>query len=77
MIAGETEYLEKMYQDWQISLAKDSNLKQEEKRKAFERMHLDMKVPVSKQLKWLEEAGFSHVDCIYKAYCFGALWAKK
>lgn len=77
MIAGETDYLEKMYEDWQIELATKSSLERGEKQKAFERMHLDMKVPVNKQLKWLKKSGFSHVDCIYKAYCFGVLWAKR
>jgi len=77
MIAGETEYLNKMYEDWQIKVAIDAGLDDEGEQKALERMNLDIKAPASKQLSWLENAGFSHVDCIYKAYCFGVLWAKK
>lgn len=77
MIAGETKYLDKMYQDWAIQTSANSDLDEKDKRQALERMHLDMKVPASRQLKWLEDAGFSHVDCIYKAYSFGVLWAKK
>jgi tRNA (cmo5U34)-methyltransferase len=77
MIAGETEYLNKMYEDWGIKIGEDSGLGSEEKQKAVERLDLDIKVPISKQLKWLENAGFSHVDCIYKLYSFGILWAKK
>jgi tRNA (cmo5U34)-methyltransferase len=77
MIAGETEYLNKMYEDWQIQLALNAGLDEEGKKKALKRMDLDIKAPVSEQLNWLENAGFSHVDCIYKAYCLGVLWAKK
>jgi tRNA (cmo5U34)-methyltransferase len=77
MIAGETEYLNKMYEDWGIQVAKDAGLDDDEVKKALERMKLDIKAPVSKQLNWLKNAGFSHVDCIYKAYSFGVLWAKK
>ncbi|MBZ9571099.1 class I SAM-dependent methyltransferase [Methanobrevibacter sp. TMH8] len=77
MIAGETKYLDKMYQENEKEMTKKAGLDNESEKKAFERMHLDMKVPASTQLKWLEDAGFSHVDCIYKAYSFGVLWAKK
>jgi len=77
LVAGETEYLNKMYEDWEIQIAIDSGLDESEKQKALERMNLDIKAPISKQLKWLENAGFSHVDCIYKVYSFSVLWAKK
>jgi tRNA (cmo5U34)-methyltransferase len=77
MIAGETEYLNKMYEDWELQLAINSGLDNEEIRKAIDRMNLDIKAQVSKQLTWLKNAGFSHADCIYKAYSLGVLWAKK
>jgi len=77
MIAGETEYLNKMYEDWQIQIAMNSGLDEEGKQKALDRINLDIVAPTSKQLSWLENAGFSHVDCIYKAYSLGVLWAKK
>ncbi len=75
IIAGETEYLNNMYEEWQFEIA--NNLDAEGKQKAIERLKLDIRTPVSKQLKWLKNAGFSNFDCIYKAYCFGVLWAKK
>lgn len=77
MIAGETKYLSKMYENWEIKVAMEAGLDENEIQKALERMNLDIKAPVSKQLNWLENAGFSNVDCIYKAYSFGVLWAKK
>jgi len=77
MIAAETKYLDNIYQKKQMQMALNAGLDKEGEAKAIERMHLDLKVPISLQLKWLENAGFSHVDCIYKAYSFGVLWAKK
>ena len=77
LIAGETDYLNKIYEDWQIQNAIDAGFDEDRKQNALGGMEHDIKASVSKQLKWLEKAGFSHVDCIYKYYCLGVLWAKK
>ena len=77
MIAGETKYFDRMYQEKLIEIAKKADLDDESEKRAMERLNLDIKVPATTQLKWLENAGFSHVDLIYKAYSFGVLWAKK
>ena len=78
MIAGENEFSNNMYEKWIVAKAKDDNdLDDEAKSTAIERLKLDKKVPISTHLKWLKNAGFSHVDCLYKVYCFGVLWAKK
>ncbi|MCL2687201.1 MAG: class I SAM-dependent methyltransferase [Methanobrevibacter sp.] len=77
MIAGETKYLNNKYHKKEIEIVSNSGLDEEAKKRAIERLHLDSKVPASMQLKWLEDAGFSHVDCLFKAYSFGVLWAKK
>lgn len=77
MIAGENEFSNNIYEEWIIKKAKDNGLDDEAKLAAIERLKLDKKVPISAHLKWLENAGFSNVDCLYKAYCFGVLWAKK
>jgi len=77
MIAGENEFLDNMYEKWIIEKANNSDLDEKAKHGAIERLKLDKKVPISTHLKWLENTGFSHFDCLYKAYCFGVLWAKK
>ncbi|MCL2157651.1 MAG: class I SAM-dependent methyltransferase [Methanobrevibacter sp.] len=77
MIAGENEFSNNKYEKWIIEKAKDSGLDDKAKLKAIERLKLDKKVPISTHLKWLKKAGFSNVDHLYKAYCFGVLWAKK
>jgi tRNA (cmo5U34)-methyltransferase len=77
MIAGESEFLNNIYEKWIIEKAKNNDLDDKAKSAAIERLKLDKKAPTSNHLKWLDDAGFSHVDCLYKAYCFGVLWAKK
>ena len=77
MIAGENEFLNNIYEKWIIEKANETDLDEKAKHAAIERLKLDKKVPISTQLKWLKNAGFSHFDCLYKAYCFGVLWAKK
>ena len=77
MIAGKNEFSNNIYEEWIIKKAKDNGLDDEAKLAAIERLKLDKKVPINTHLKWLENAGFSNVDCLYKAYCFGVLWAKK
>ncbi|MCL2115829.1 MAG: class I SAM-dependent methyltransferase [Methanobrevibacter sp.] len=77
MIAGESEFSNNKYEKWIIKKAKDNGLDDKAKLKAIERLKLDKKVPISTHLKWLKKAGFSNVDHLYKAYCFGVLWAKK
>ncbi len=77
MIAGESEFSNDMYERWTIKKTKENNLDDEAKDAAIERLKLDMKSPISTHFKWLKDAGFSNIDCIYKAYYFGVLWAKK
>ena len=77
MIAGENEFSNNKYEKWIIEKAKDNDLDNKAKLKAIERLKLDKKVPISTHLKWLKKAGFSNVDHLYKAYCFGVLWAEK
>lgn len=77
MIAGESEFSNKIYEKWIVKKAENNDLDDEAKSAAIERLKLDKKVPISTHLNWLENAGFSSADCFYKAYCFGVLWAKK
>lgn len=48
-----------------------------ELQKAYERQAYDDTSTLCEQLKWLENAGFSVVDCAYKYYVFAVLYAKK
>jgi tRNA (cmo5U34)-methyltransferase len=77
MIACKNEFSNDMYEKWRIEKANYNDLDENAKSAAIERLKLDKKVPISTHLKWLENVGFSKFDCLYKAYCFGVLWAKK
>ena len=56
----------------------NSGLSREEIASAYERVEqLDIRTPLSIQLRWLEEIGFVEVDCLYKYYDFSVLWALK
>jgi len=48
----------------------DSGLDHEALIQAFERTKLDRLAPLETQLKMLEKAGFTEVDCIYKNMSF-------
>lgn len=78
MVAGESEYITKINENWVNSKLKNNNsMDDENKNLAIDRMKLDNKIPVSIHLKWLKNSGFSNIDCFYKTYCFSVLWGKK
>ena len=41
------------------------------------RRKLDKDATLSDQLRWLADAGFTDVDCIYKHYFIGVLYGRK
>ena len=41
------------------------------------RRHYDLDATLFQQLDWLKQAGFDHVDCIYKNYFVGVFMAVK
>jgi tRNA (cmo5U34)-methyltransferase len=41
--------------------------------KAHQRMSYDQCAPVESQLQWLAQAGFSEVDCSFKAWRFAVI----
>lgn len=48
-----------------------------ELQKAYERQAYDDPSTLCEQLEWLENAGFSVIDCVYKYYVFAVLYARK
>lgn len=76
-VLGSTIYLENLYkEDWKRKVLA-SPLTQEEIGHAYERTRMDQMSTLGDQLKWLGDAGFSEVDCIYKYYNFVVMYAKK
>lgn len=61
---------------WKASI-ESSGLAREEIEAAYERMKFDKPSTVGDQLEWLREAGFAHVDCIYKYLPLASFYARK
>lgn len=76
-VCGEDDYFSKFYDTrWRYQI-ENSGLTADEIKASYERIKLDKRSPILSQLKWLKDAGFNHVDCLYKYYDFAVLYAKK
>ncbi|MDD2621039.1 MAG: methyltransferase domain-containing protein [Syntrophomonadaceae bacterium] len=76
-VLGATDHLESLYkEDWKRKVI-NSPLSPEELNQAYERTKLDKMSTLKEQLDWLQKAGFSDVDCVYKYYNFVVLYACK
>jgi tRNA (cmo5U34)-methyltransferase len=64
--AGRTMLFDDLYKNNWRETVSHSGLDRESLAQAFERTKLDKFALLSDQLKWLEKAGFTDVDCIYK-----------
>lgn len=72
-VLGRTPYLDSLYKSlWKTSIEK-SGFPKDEILAAYERTKLDKEATLQQQLHWLEEAGFSEVDCIYKYLNFAVM----
>lgn len=76
-VSGEDEYFSKFYETrWRYQI-ENSGLTPDEINASYERIKLDKRSPILAQVTWLKNAGFKHVDCLYKYYDFAVLYAKK
>jgi tRNA (cmo5U34)-methyltransferase len=70
-------YIEdKIQNKWKNKIA-NSNLKKEDIEAAYERMKMDKPASTNNNMKWMEEAGFTHVELIYKYFPFGVIFGLK
>lgn len=76
-VLAESPYFQTIYhQKWKEKV-EATDLDKAEILSAYERVNLDRRTPLSTQLMWLTQAGFAHVDCLYKYYDFSVIYAKK
>lgn len=76
-VLAPTSYFEELYSNQWRNKVDNSGLDKETIKAAYERVKLDKRTPLTTQLTWLEEAGFKHVDCLYKYYDFVVFWCCK
>ena len=69
--------IESIYSKLWKDTVENSGLAAEEVEQAYARTAFDDPSTLDDQLRWLTEAGFSQVDCIYKYYHFAVFYAKK
>ena len=72
-VAGPNQIAEERYSRIWLEQIRRLGVPEQEIAKARERMAHDECAPVSSQLEWLTKAGFSDVDCSFKAWRFAVL----
>lgn len=76
-VLGNTPEIDNRYKKaWREKVEK-SGLTKEQLAQAYERTKLDRFSTLDDQLRWLKEAGFREVDCVYKYYNFTVYYGRK
>lgn len=77
-VLGASKFSEKIYtENWKNFVGNSSNLTENDKKNAFDRIKLDIMASLDLQLIWLKELGFTSVDTYYRYYNFIVYMAKK
>jgi tRNA (cmo5U34)-methyltransferase len=76
-IAGPTSALELEYQQRWLATIRANGATEQQIADSLFRQQEDRRSPIEPQLAWLSEAGFSNVDCWYKASSFAVLTGKR
>ncbi|OPY61108.1 MAG: bifunctional 3-demethylubiquinone-9 3-methyltransferase/ 2-octaprenyl-6-hydroxy phenol methylase [Pelotomaculum sp. PtaU1.Bin065] len=76
-VLGNTPYTDSIFKKRWKSGVENSGLSKEEIASGYERTKLDKEATLLQQLDWLEKAGFSDVDCVYKYYHFAVMFGRK
>jgi tRNA (cmo5U34)-methyltransferase len=77
-IRGETEYVRKLYWDHWLNQVREKEPSEKKIQESIDRRTAyDRDAPLGDQLRWLGEAGFVNVDCVYKNFFVGVFLATK
>ncbi|HWQ47560.1 MAG TPA: methyltransferase domain-containing protein [Methanosarcina sp.] len=76
-VHGETPFIEDLNKRIWRQYIENSGLPEEEILAGYERIKLDKESTLDQQIKWLKEAGFCDVSCIYKFYHFAVMFGRK
>ena len=76
-VAGPTPQLDAHYVAWHRARCAELGTTAAEWAAAEARMSFDHLATVEDQLRWLRDAGFGEVDCLFKHHCFAVIVALK
>ena len=76
-VLAHNPYLEALYSRQWKQKVESTDLSPQAIEAAYDRINLDIRTPLYTQLTWLEECGFTNVDCLYKYYDFVVMYAEK
>jgi tRNA (cmo5U34)-methyltransferase len=76
-VSGPTARLDAEYAAWHERSARALGATDEQWAAARERMGADHLAPLDDQLRWLRDAGFDDVDCLFKDHGFAVLVARR
>ena len=76
-VLGPTSFLDSEYRRWHEAEARRAGIDDQEWAAAEDRMTADHLSPLPDQLTWLEQAGFSDVDCLFKSRGYAVMFGRK
>jgi len=77
LVEGATPEVHRYFRRRWLDYIRASGLTPEEIEAAIERRNMDLDAKLADQLRWMEEAGFRDVDCMYKYLDFGVFFGRK
>lgn len=75
--AGRAPAIDELQWRFWLSDVTASGLPQESIEASIERRRLDRNAKLEDQLRWMEEAGFADVDCVYRNLGFAVMYGKR
>ena len=76
-VYGPTEAMDREYRRWHKEKAHEAGITDEDWAAAVERMTHDHLSPLADQLRFLDDAGFTDVDCLMKDHGFAVLFGRR
>lgn len=76
-VAGPTPALHAEFEAWHAAETKRLGVTEDEWAAALERFKHDRRASVHDQMKWLDQVGFTDVECLMQDYCFAVLIGRR